>query len=240
MLTAKLQAVLRRSYDFAAPLPVLECRGARLSPTDSILELNGQQAGLTRNEYRILHTLMEQVGQVVSREKLMERLWETDSFVDENTLTVNIARLREKAGGMGLSDFITTRKGMGYVVKEAESREAADLLPPAPRAGDCSFWCCVWGCAPWSLGSTICPWRRWAMPPPSAPPWPWCGWWWISGPTPPRHRCLAALQREITVTLEHLPRPRNDLEADYQALLQALDARAGSRGGQLGNRSTGT
>ena len=120
VLTAKLQAVLRRSYDFAAPLPGLECRGARLSATDSVLDFNGQQLELTRNEYRILHTLMERVGQVVSREKLMERLWETDSFVDENTLTVNIARLRKKLEGIGLSDFITTRKGMGYVVKEAE------------------------------------------------------------------------------------------------------------------------
>ena len=121
VLTAKLQAVLRRSYDFAAPLPGLECRGARLSPTDSILDFNGQQLELTRNEYRILHTLMERVGQVVSREKLMERLWETDSFVDENTLTVNIARLRKKLESIGLSDFITTRKGMGYVVKEGDA-----------------------------------------------------------------------------------------------------------------------
>lgn len=61
---------------------------------------------------------MERAGQVVSREKLMERLWETDSFVDENTLTVNVARLRKKLEGIGLTDFITTRKGVGYVLKE--------------------------------------------------------------------------------------------------------------------------
>ena len=118
VLTAKLQAVLRRTYDFAAPLPALEFRGARLSPTDTVLEYQGQRLELTRNEWRILHTLMERAGQVVSREKLMERLWETDSFVDENTLTVNVARLRKKLEAIGLTDFITTRKGVGYVLKE--------------------------------------------------------------------------------------------------------------------------
>ena len=118
VLTAKLQAVLRRSYDFAAPLPTLEFRGARLSATDAVLEYQGQRLELTRNEWRILLTLMERAGQVVSREKLMERLWETDSFVDENTLTVNVARLRKKLEGIGLTDFITTRKGVGYVLKE--------------------------------------------------------------------------------------------------------------------------
>lgn len=118
VLTAKLQAVLRRSYDFAAPLPALEFRGARLSATDAVLEYQGQRLELTRNEWRILLTLMERAGQVVSREKLMERLWETDSFVDENTLTVNVARLRKKLEGIGLTDFITTRKGVGYVLKE--------------------------------------------------------------------------------------------------------------------------
>ena len=117
VLTAKLQAVLRRSYDFGAPLPALECLGARLSPTDSILEVQGQPLELTRNEYRILHTLMERVGQVVSREKLMERLWETDSFVDENTLSVNITRLRRKLAAVGAEDLIKTRKGMGYLIE---------------------------------------------------------------------------------------------------------------------------
>ncbi len=71
---------------------------------------------LTKNEYRILLCLMQSKGRVVSREKLMERLWETDSFVDENTLTVNIGRLRKKLDAAGLPGFITTRVGLGYMV----------------------------------------------------------------------------------------------------------------------------
>lgn len=69
------------------------------------------------NIYRILQTLLERKGSVVSRETLMEKLWETDSFVDENTLTVNIARLRRKLEAAGLSDYITTKKGLGYLIE---------------------------------------------------------------------------------------------------------------------------
>lgn len=72
---------------------------------------------LTKNEYRILLCLMERKGQVVSRELLMQRLWETDSFVDENTLTVNVNRLRKKLEAAGLSEFIRTRFGVGYLVE---------------------------------------------------------------------------------------------------------------------------
>ena len=77
----------------------------------------GQGIPLTKNEYRILLALMESKGKVVSRERLMERLWETDSFVDENTLTVNVNRLRKKLEGAGLSGFITTKFGVGYLVE---------------------------------------------------------------------------------------------------------------------------
>ena len=118
VLIAKIQAVLRRAYDFSVQPPALEWRGAKLSTTDSLLDYGGRQLELSRNEYRILLTLMERPRQVVSREKLMERLWETDSFVDENTLTVNIARLRKKLDSFGLHDFITTRKGLGYVLED--------------------------------------------------------------------------------------------------------------------------
>ena len=76
-----------------------------------------QTVELTKNEYRILSCLMESAGKVVSREKLMQRLWETDSFVDENTLTVNVNRLRRKLAGVGLVDFIATRHGAGYIVE---------------------------------------------------------------------------------------------------------------------------
>lgn len=98
VLMAKIQALLRRTYDFGASAPVLEHRGALLNTGDNTLTYQGQRVSLTKNEYRILLCLMQSKGRVVSREKLMERLWETDSFVDENTLTVNIGRLRKKAG----------------------------------------------------------------------------------------------------------------------------------------------
>ncbi len=116
VLMAKVQALLRRSYDFAASAPVLSHKGAFLNTGDNTLTVNGEKAELTKNEYRILLCLMENKGKVVSREKLMERLWETDSFVDENTLTVNVNRLRKKLEAAGLEDFITTKFGVGYMI----------------------------------------------------------------------------------------------------------------------------
>ena len=117
LLIAKIQAMLRRTYDFAAGVPVLSHRGAWLNTGDQTLTYEGQGIPLTKNEYRILLALMESKGKVVSRERLMERLWETDSFVDENTLTVNVNRLRKKLEGAGLSGFITTKFGVGYLVE---------------------------------------------------------------------------------------------------------------------------
>lgn len=117
VLMAKLQAILRRSYDFGAPAGMLEASGAVLSMADATLTYQDQRVELTKNEYRILETLMESRGRIVSRDRLMERLWETDSFVDENTLTVNIARLRRKLEAVGLADFVVTKKGMGYMVE---------------------------------------------------------------------------------------------------------------------------
>lgn len=105
VLMAKVQAMLR------------ERRGAQLSADDQKLTYQGQTVELTKNEYRILSCLMESAGKVVSREKLMQRLWETDSFVDENTLTVNVNRLRRKLAGVGLVEFIATRHGVGYIVE---------------------------------------------------------------------------------------------------------------------------
>lgn len=116
VLTAKLQAVLRRAYDFGASAELLEHRGAMLNVSDACLLVEGDRVELTKNEYRILRTLMESKGKIVSREALMQRLWETDSFVDENTLSVNVNRLRKKLEGVGLADFICTKKGLGYIV----------------------------------------------------------------------------------------------------------------------------
>jgi len=119
VLTAKVQALLRRTYDFGGAAPVLTCRGATLSIGDGTLVYGGEKLHLSKNEYRILLTLLQSKGRIVSREKLMEALWETDSFIDENTLTVNVGRLRKKLDAAGLTDFITTRFGVGYMVEEA-------------------------------------------------------------------------------------------------------------------------
>ena len=117
VLMAKVQALLRRSYDFAAGAPVLSHKGAFLNTGDNTLVYNDKKIELSKNEYRILLCLLENKGKVVSREKLMERLWETDSFVDENTLTVNINRLRKKLDAAGLEKFITTKFGTGYIAE---------------------------------------------------------------------------------------------------------------------------
>ena len=117
VLMAKIQALLRRSYDFADSAPRLEHRGAALHPGEFVLRYQGQEIPLTKNEHRILLTLMACPGRVVSREKLMEALWATDSFVDENTLSVNVNRLRKKLDAAGLEGFIATQHGVGYMLK---------------------------------------------------------------------------------------------------------------------------
>ena len=117
VLMAKIQALLRRTYDFGTSAALLEHRGAMLNTGDSTLLFDGNRIELSKNEYRILFTLMQNKGKVVSREKLMEALWKTDIFVDENTLSVNVNRLRKKLDGTGLNGFITTKFGMGYIIE---------------------------------------------------------------------------------------------------------------------------
>ena len=119
VLIAKVQALMRRSYDYAPSAPVLEHRGAILNTGDGSLFYREQQIELSKNEYRILLTLMRSKGKVVSREKLMEQLWSTDCFVDENTLSVNVGRLRKKLEAAGLGGFIATKFGVGYVIHDA-------------------------------------------------------------------------------------------------------------------------
>lgn len=116
ILMAKIQALLRRSYDFSGTPPQPQSHGAVLNTGDASLSFQGQRIALTKNEYRILEALMARSGTVVSRDTLMEKLWETDSYVDENTLTVNIGRLWKKLAAAGLPDFIVTKKGMGYLI----------------------------------------------------------------------------------------------------------------------------
>ena len=117
VLTAKVQAMLRRTYDLGGQTRLLQHRDAVLNTDDSTLTYHGERVELTKNEYRILQVLMENKGKTVSRDVLMQRLWESDSFVDENTLSVNMARLRKKLDGAGLENFIATKKGMGYIVE---------------------------------------------------------------------------------------------------------------------------
>ena len=116
ILAAKVQALLRRAYDFAPPSDVLACGALRLNLSDGTVEQGGQRTTLTRNELKILQVLLENRGKIVSRDRLMERLWESDSFVDENTLTVNVNRLRKKLDRAGLTSFITTKFGVGYLI----------------------------------------------------------------------------------------------------------------------------
>ena len=116
VLVAKVQALIRRTYSFAGQVSVIEHNGAVLNLNDTSLLYNSQKIELTKNDFRILQLLMENIGRVVTREEMMERLWESDSFVDDNTLTVNITRLRKKLDDAGLPDFIKTKKGLGYMV----------------------------------------------------------------------------------------------------------------------------
>ena len=118
VMMAKIQAVLRRAYDMGGGnTAVLEHRGAVLNLNDTSLTYQGERIELTKNEFRILQTLMENKGRIVSRDTLMTKLWQTDSYVEENTLTVNINRLRKKLDNIGIAGFITTRVGSGYIVE---------------------------------------------------------------------------------------------------------------------------
>lgn len=116
VLTAKVQALLRRSYDFAGSSSMLEHKGMLLNLSDATLLYQEQKVELTKNELKILQTLIENKTQVVTREMLMTRLWESDMYVDENTLSVNVNRLRKKLTSIGLEDSILTKKGIGYQI----------------------------------------------------------------------------------------------------------------------------
>ncbi len=116
VMVAKVSALLRRTYDFGESSAVIECNGAMLNTGDQTFTYNGENISLTKNEYRIISNLMQNKGKIVSRERLMELLWESDCFVDENTLTVNVNRLRKKLDAAGLSGFITTKFGQGYII----------------------------------------------------------------------------------------------------------------------------
>lgn len=117
VVTAKVQAVLRRAYSFQGAVEVIEYKGMVLKLDDATLSYQGQDRELTKNEFRILKLLMEKAGRIISRDEMIERLWESDEFIDDNTLTVNVTRLRRKLDSIGISDVIKTKKGIGYILE---------------------------------------------------------------------------------------------------------------------------
>lgn len=116
VLSAKVQAMLRRSYAFRGQTSVMEHRGIILDVSDASLKTGDKKLELTKNEFKILQLLFENIGGTVSREQMMKRLWDNDCFVDDNTLTVNITRIRKKLEEAGIENLIQTRKGLGYMI----------------------------------------------------------------------------------------------------------------------------
>ena len=116
VLIAKVQAILRRTYDMSKENRDPEYRGLRLKMDDQTAVYEEKVVELTRNEFKILSILMSRPGRIISRDDMMQKLWQTNEFVDDNTLTVNVTRLRRKLEQIGLSDFIITRKGVGYMI----------------------------------------------------------------------------------------------------------------------------
>ncbi len=117
VMTAKIQAMLRRTYDMGSKIPVLEHNGVILNLNDTTLTYQDKTIELTKNDFRIMQTLMENRCKVVSRDTLMMKLWQIDCYVEENTLTVNVKRLRKKLESIGLNDFIKTKVGAGYIIE---------------------------------------------------------------------------------------------------------------------------
>lgn len=118
VLSAKVQAIIRRAYSFQGKANILECKGVILNLSNASMEVEGEKVDLTKNEFRILQILFENKGETVSREAIMKHLWDGDCFIDDNTLAVNIARLRKKLETLSLNNLITTKKGIGYIVEE--------------------------------------------------------------------------------------------------------------------------
>jgi len=116
VLTAKVGALIRRTYSFHDKINIIEHKGVALNLSSTTLIYKNKEIDLTKNEYKIMQILMENIGRVVSREEIMQHLWESDDFIDDNTLTVNVTRLRKKLEELGLEDFIITKKGIGYMV----------------------------------------------------------------------------------------------------------------------------
>lgn len=116
VLNAKVGAVIRRSYSYTGQMNIIEHDGVILNLLDSTVNYNGKQTELSKNEMQIFAMLMENAGSIVSRDTIMMRLWDSESFIDDNTLTVNVTRIRKKLSDIGLLDFVKTKKGQGYTI----------------------------------------------------------------------------------------------------------------------------
>lgn len=119
LAVAKIEALLRRAYAFSAGGATLACGGVVLDLAGACVQCGDKRETLTKNETRILELLFQRKGHIVSRDELMRALWDSEAFVDDNTLTVNVTRLRKKLASLGLPELIRTQKGVGYVAEDA-------------------------------------------------------------------------------------------------------------------------
>lgn len=118
VVVAKVQALIRRAYSFQAHMNILECGGAVLNLEDITITYNNEKLDLSKNEFKILQVLLENKNKAISRDDIMKALWESESFIDDNTLTVNVTRLKKRLESIGLTNFIKTKKGIGYIINE--------------------------------------------------------------------------------------------------------------------------
>lgn len=118
IFVAKISALIRRKYTYQEDENTQFIHGGlKLNVTNSTIEYKGQSTELSRNDFILLQLMMRNIGKIISREDLMQALWNDEQFVDDNTLTVNVNRMRRKIAALGLEDFIITRKGMGYLIE---------------------------------------------------------------------------------------------------------------------------
>lgn len=117
VVTAKVQAIRRRAYSYRGSASLMEYRGCILNLADATVTYQNRKTDLTKNEFKIFQCLLENAGKIVTRDEIIARLWESDAFIDENTLTVNVARLRKKLAQIGLEEAVVTKKGIGYMVE---------------------------------------------------------------------------------------------------------------------------
>lgn len=121
VLTAKIGALIRRTYEMNSSEDIISFKGLTLHKNKTTIEYENKRTELTKNEYKILLMLMESQGNIVTRDELMEGLWNTDSYIDESTLNVSITRLRKQLEKLGIDDYISTKRGMGYQIKKDEN-----------------------------------------------------------------------------------------------------------------------